>query len=256
MPGVIASLDRDRDQLHAAGAELVLVTGDLTTFGCAQVDHLKRARQWLDELGLPYLAIPGNHDLSPSAQAGDYEDLPYAETGYGRTFDPDPVHVRDLGQVRVIAAGLRERDPDGVLPRISALIQADSRPVILATHYPVLGVREPKVHKYFGSDEFVPESAQALLEIVRANQNVVLYACGHIHVSTTERLAPHCLQVTAGSLGQGASTYRIYDVDDSGLTYSTAMGTGPLTFWEHSVTGLDADFSLGRNDERTGRITW
>lgn len=256
MPGVIASLDRDRDQLHAAGAELVLVTGDLTTFGMAQVDHLKRARQWLDELGLPYLAIPGNHDLSPSPEAGDYEDVPYAQTGYGLTFDPDPVHVRDLGLVRVIAAGLRERDPDGVLPRITALIEADPRPVILATHYPLLGVREPKVHKFFGSDEFVPESAQALLEIIRAHPNVVLYATGHIHVSTTARLAPHCLQITAGSLGQGASTYRIYDVDPAGLTYSTGMGSGPLTFWEHSVTGLDADFSLGRNDERTGRITW
>lgn len=256
MPGVIATLDRDRDQLQAAGAELILVTGDLTTFGCAQLDHLKRARQWLDALGLPYLAIPGNHDLSPSPELGDYEDVPYASTGFGQTFDPDPILVRDLGPIRVIAAGVRERDPDSVLPRLESLIQADSRPVLLATHYPVMGVREPKVHQYFGSDEFVPETAAALLSLIRRSPNVVLYACGHIHVNTTALVAPHCLQITAGSLGQGASTYRVYDVDAGGLTYSTVMGSGPLTFWEHSVTGLDADFSLGRDDERTGRITW
>src|SRR5690606_23393151 len=222
-----------------------------------EADHLRLARDWLDDLGIPYLAVPGNHDLNPAPELGAYEDVPYAETRYARFFGPDPILVRETGPVRVIGAALRENGPDGVLPELDRLIAADPRPVVLATHYPVLPVRERRIHTYFGSEAFVPQATAALLELIRQHPNVAVYACGHVHVSSTRRLAPHCLQITAGGLGQGSSTYRIFDVDDDGLTYATALGSGPLTFWEdNGVPGLPRDFSLGTTDERSGRVVW
>jgi Icc protein len=256
LPGLMATLERDREQLLACGADLALVTGDLTTFGYEELDHLKLARTWLDRLDIPYLAVPGNHDLSPRPDMERYEDVPYAETNYGRVFDANPIVQRDLGPVRVIGAGLREDDPDDVLPRLEDLISADPRPVVLGTHYPVVPTRPTRIHEFFGSEAFAPRTTAALLELIRRNDNIVLYACGHVHVSSTRRVAPHCLQITAGSLGQGPSCYRIFDIEDGGLTYATVLGSGPLGFWERSVEGLDRDFSLGDTDERSGRWTW
>lgn len=256
LPGVMATLERDRDQLLASGATLALVTGDLTTYGYAELDHLKLAKDWLDRLGLPYLAVPGNHDLSPRPELERYEDVPYKDTNYGRVFDADPIVERDLGPIRVIGAGLREDDPDGVLPRLEELIAADPRPVVLGTHYPVVATRPTRIHEFFGSEAFVPRTAAALLQLIRRNDNIVLYACGHVHVNSARRIAPHCLQLTAGSLGQGPSSYRVLDLVDGGLTHSTVLGSGPLSFWESSVDGLDRDFSLGDTDERTGRWSW
>lgn len=257
LPGLMATLARDRAQLVAAGADLAIVTGDLTTFGYTEADHLRLARDWLDDLGIPYLAVPGNHDLNPAPELGAYEDVPYAETRYARFFGAEPVLVRETGPVRIIGAAIRENDPDGVLPELDELLAADPRPVILATHYPVLPVREPRIHQYFGSEAFVPQATEALLDLIRRHRNVAVYACGHVHVNSARRLAPHCLQITAGSLGQGSSTYRIFDLDRDGLTFTTALGSGPLTFWEdNGVPDLPRDFSLGPGDERSGRVEW
>lgn len=256
LPGLMTTLERDRDQLFASDSTLALVTGDLTTYGFEEPEHLALAKDWLDRLGMPYLALPGNHDLQPSTDHDGYEDLPYAETNYGRIFDADPIVERDLGPIRVIGAGLRENDPDGVLPRLEQLVTADPRPVVLGAHYPVVPTRPTRIHHYFGSEAFVPNTAAALLELIRRNDNIVVYACGHVHVSSTRRVAPHCLQITAGSIGQGASAYRLFDLDAGGLTYTTVLGSGPLGFWEGSIDGLDRDFSLGDADERTGRWTW
>ncbi|WP_020574308.1 metallophosphoesterase family protein [Actinopolymorpha alba] len=263
MPGLMRSLDNDRRQIVRSGADLVLVSGDLTTYGSSEVSHLALAREWLDSLGLPYLAVPGNHDLGPSPwraekspRAEAYEDVAYKDTGYGRTFDPNPLVSYDLDVARVIGVGLREGDPDGVLRRLDTVLGSDSRPVILFGHYPVVPVREPKIHPDFGSEEFIPRTGQALAALVRRHRNVAVYACGHVHVSSARRLAPHCLQITAGSLGQGSSSYRVFDLNDDGLSFATMLGSGPLTFWDGAVPGLDMEFSLGDPAERSGWIPW
>jgi DNA repair exonuclease SbcCD nuclease subunit len=263
LPGLMSTLANDREPLRRVGADLMIVSGDLTTYGSSRRDHLALAREWLDSLEIPYLAVPGNHDLGPSRIRGErnphqegFEDVEFKQTGYGRTFGPDAVLVRDLERLRVVGVALREDDPDGVLPRLADVLEGDTRPVILVGHYPLVPTREPKPHTDFGSEMFVPNAGAVLLDLVRRTPNVVLYACGHVHVNSARPLAPHCLQLTAGSLGQGASTYRIYDVDDAGLTYSTVLGSGPLAFWSSFDPSLAADFSLGTGSERTGRVAF
>ena len=263
LPGLMSTLANDREPLSRLGADLMIVSGDLTTYGSSRRDHLALAREWLDSLGVPYVAVPGNHDLGPSRIRGErnpqqegFEDVEFKQTGYGRTFGPDPLVVRDLDRLRVIGVALREDDLDGVLPRLTEVLGADTRPVILVGHYPLVPTRDPKPHTDFGSETFVPRAGAVLLDLVRRSPNVVLYACGHVHVNSTRPLTPRCLQVTAGSLGQGASTYRVYDVDETGLSYSTVLGSGPLAFWNTFDPTLSAEFSLGTGTERTGRITF
>ncbi len=259
LPGLMASLDRDREPLRRVGAELMIVSGDLTTYGSSRPEHLALAREWLDSLDVPYLAVPGNHDLGPSPDRGArspvqeaYEDLPYASTGYGRTFGADPLEVCDLGRLRVVGVGVREDDPDGVLPRLAETLAADPRPVILVGHYPLVPTRDPKPHEEFGSEAFVPRTGVALLDLIRRHPNVRLYACGHVHVTSVRPLAPHCTQVTAGSLGQGASTYRVYDVDAGRPHLRHRAGCRPAGVLAHRgsppVRGV-----LPRNRHRTFR---
>ncbi|NDL57837.1 metallophosphoesterase family protein [Phytoactinopolyspora mesophila] len=263
-PGLMASLERDRIQLRRTGADLIIVTGDVTNYGARYREHLVLAREWISGLGAPALTVPGNHDLGPSpARAVDnpeneaYQDVPYPETHYGTIFHPSPVVSHDLGSVRVIGIGLREGDPDGALPRLERLLAADDRPVILCGHYPVVDTRDADVSIEFGSAEFLPTTAPALLELILAHRNVAVYACGHVHVNSVRPIGDHCVQMTAGGLGPGASAYRIYDLDGHGLTYSTALGSGRLTFWEDLFDPPTAEeFSLGDAADRTGRITW
>ncbi|WP_165367470.1 metallophosphoesterase family protein, partial [Phytoactinopolyspora endophytica] len=227
-PGSWRSLERDRSQLARLAPDLVIVSGDVTNFGAYYRDHLVLAKEWIDTIGLPTLTVPGNHDLGPSVQRAltnqeneAYQDVPYPETHFGSVFLPSPVVSHDLGAVRVVGVGLREGDPDGALPRLERLLAADERPVILCGHYPVVPARETRASDEFGTDEFLPTAGPALLEIVRAHPNVRAYVCGHVHVNSVRPVAGHCVQITAGGLGPGASAFRSYDVDGTGLTYST-----------------------------------
>lgn len=259
MPGVVATLARDRDAFLALEPDLVIVSGDLTTYGCSDHDHLRLAKAYLDALGLPYLVAAGNHDLGANEHEAEldprmaaYEDVPYDATGFGKTFGPDLLATSDLGIVRVVGFPLREGDPDDVLSELDSYLGVDERPVVAFSHYPVVDPR-PRIEEYFGSSAFVPQTALALYELLRSHRNVRLYAAGHVHVSSAVELAPHCLQITAGSVGQGASAYRCYDLDTSGLTYSTVLGSGPLAFWGGMS---EPEFHLGYEHERTGKLTW
>ncbi len=55
------ALERLAEALVAARPDLVVVSGDLTQR--ARAHQFRAARGWLDALGLPWLAVPGNHDV-------------------------------------------------------------------------------------------------------------------------------------------------------------------------------------------------
>ncbi len=59
-PAVVAAL---AEELRADRPDLVAISGDLTMQ--ARGAEFRDARQFMDGLGLPTLAVPGNHDLTP-----------------------------------------------------------------------------------------------------------------------------------------------------------------------------------------------
>ena len=102
-PAVAAGL---RDDLRRCGADLVLVSGDLTPR--ARRRHFRQARAFLDGLGIPWLAVPGNHDV-PLYDLGRRLLDPYGR--YRRFVHP---HLEPEYQDRDIAVlGLNT-----VLPRV------------------------------------------------------------------------------------------------------------------------------------------
>lgn len=263
-PMVAESLDRIAPALRRSGADLLVVSGDLTTYGGGDLAALELAGGWVDALGLPTLVVAGNHDVGANARRGEeypdtepYDPAPFGQTTFGRRYGPDPVVTADLGVLRVVGVSLREGDPDRALPALRGELDASDVPVLLVGHYPLKTVRDHGMLAGFGWQQFLPGTAPELLAIIAAHPAVAAYLCGHIHVCSAVALTGSCTQISAGGLGPGTSAYRLYDVADGVLAYQTCLGAGPLSFWEREApfTPYSVDYSLGAPDERSGTIT-
>ena len=238
--GVSERLERIQAEIRGIGADLVVATGDLTNRGAAYGDHFGQARGWLDGLGTPYLALPGNHDLGANPERGRmfpeyerYEPVRFAETGYARAFGPELVPRASVGPLTVLGVVLREDDPDGALSVLEAEIaRAAAGPVLVAGHYPVIEPRRIPSIEHFGARGYVDRAAEQLCELLVRSGNVVAYLCGHVHLTSLHPVSPGCVQFTAGGLGPGAASYRIYRISGTSLRYSTHQVEGPQIFWE------------------------
>ncbi len=263
-PGMGLVLDRGRAIVRSEAPDYVLVTGDLTTRGSSAVDELKLARQWLDSLGAPYLAIAGNHDLGANARRGEqYPELerhdprPLADTHFGRVFGPDALITCDFGPLLAVGLSLRAGDPDGVLPKLIGLLDRAAKPVALFGHYPLVPTRETGVLRRFGAGDFIPDLVEPLVQIIGAHPMVKAYLAGHVHAVSARPITAGCLQLTAGGFGPGASAYRVYDLSPGRLGYTTRLGAGPLGFWERVVPSeapFPVDYHLGAAAERVGDL--
>lgn len=258
---VMPSLHRIAPVLQSEKPDLLVVSGDLTTSGSADPRELTLAREWLEHLGLPYLALAGNHDLGANPARGaqypdleHYEPVPFAETGFGRVFSANPVTVRSLGPVVVVGISVREDDPDGVLPALDQVLRETSRPVLLYGHYPLRPVRDQGVLAQFGSAGFIPRTGDALRTLLTGHPHVRLYGCGHVHAASLRPLSPGLQQMSAGGLGPGSSTYRRLTITGHDLAFELALGAGPLGFWERLIKDCDfgLEYHVGAPDERMG----
>ncbi len=263
-PGMGLGLDRGRAIVRSEAPDYVLVTGDLTTRGSSDMDELELARQWLDSLGAPYLAIAGNHDLGANARRGEqYPELerhdprPLADTHFGRVFGPDALITCDFGPLLTIGLSLRAGDPDGVLPKLIGLLDRAAKPVALFGHYPLVSTRETGVLSRFGAGDFIPDLVGPLVQIIEAHPVVKAYLAGHVHAVSARPITSGCLQLTAGGFGPGASAYRVYDLSPGRLAYATRLGAGPLDFWERIVPSeapFPVEYHLGTAAERVGAL--
>src|SRR5581483_1034203 len=58
-----------RDWIRAQRADLVIHTGDLTVDGADQEADVRHCAALLRSLGVPFLAVPGNHDVGEGGSA-------------------------------------------------------------------------------------------------------------------------------------------------------------------------------------------
>jgi len=241
----------------------MVVTGDLTSNGSVDVSSLILAKQWMDQIGIPYLAIPGNHDTGANRWRSErfpnseyYEDVAYEETNFAKVFQEPAILQREFDECVVIAFSVREHDPDHVLAPLEKFIQDTVKPVLLFGHYPVIETRD-EGHLYAsGHKDFIPASAVDLKGIIERNPHVRIYGCGHIHANTIRKLGTSCLQITAGGLGPGASTYRLYSISQHELHYQTLLGSGALHYLSGQQIGSydTFEYHLGSAEERYGTI--
>lgn len=220
---VVAGLRADlRDQ----DLSQVLLSGDLTMR--ARKREFRQARELLDAIGLPWVSVPGNHDLPLDRPARAVRPL----RGYQRAIDPDtePRVLRDGVLVVGLSTARRYlwkggRIDDEQVARIETAFVSDEPVVlrVLMLHHPVFrSLQRP-------GERIVRGAGPALRAAAAAGVDVVL--CGHDHVQAHVDLAlsrpymsRHVLGIMCGTTtskrvrAEESQSYNILEVDGDRLT--------------------------------------
>ena len=185
-PEATAHWDAVVDHVAAAGPDLVVHAGDISTDGEVVPDDLDYARRQLDRVPAPAVALPGNHDVGDGA-AWTYDGAAAvgAETlgRYRAAFGPDRFSVgvgrwRLIGvDAQLLGSGEPEEDDqwawfDEEIGRVPA-----ATPVGLVLHKPLVpadGDRDRPVR-------YVPEPARGRVLAALATVDARLVVSGHVH---------------------------------------------------------------------------
>jgi 3',5'-cyclic AMP phosphodiesterase CpdA len=220
------------DHLRDVDADVVVITGDLTT--SAHPDEFRVAREALDPLlssGRPVLLQPGNHDVYTGGSARDGRFR--ATFGPWMHDDGGPIARLDVGDVTVL--GLDPCRPawlsSGRLPdvQLDALVPAldavADRAVLLALHYPLLD-RHGAV--YDGFNHGLVNASDVIAALGRARRPPAAILHGHVHHGFTTTLNLPTGDVPVYDVGTGgqefdarrqrAAATSVYTVDGGAVT--------------------------------------
>lgn len=198
------------NELQVQAPDLVVVSGDLTQV--ADHDEFRDARRFLDDLELPWFAVPGNHDISPFRLLERFLD-PFR--AYRRFIDREiePVHVGEdvvlvgvntarrlalelnwshgsinAGQIRQVETALAAAPPDRV--------------AIVVAHHPFRPPHDDPDARLVGRAELALERF--------ADAGVRLILSGHLHRGYIRVVTPddvtHTSELKVVQAGSAIST--------------------------------------------------
>ena len=211
----------------AGGYDLVVHVGDLTLNGTEDPGELVHARRLLDALGVPWIAVPGNHDIGDNPGASER----FTVTGDRLEHWIDhigPGHWSvEAGEWIVVGvnAQLFGSDLDEETQQWAwlenCLSRASGRPVVLVTHKPLTADADELAAA--PSYRFVPEPARSRLTASLDDVGSRLVLSGHVHqyrtlveperchvwAPTTWAVLPERLQRTIGVKRSGVVRLRL-----------------------------------------------
>ncbi len=168
------SLERaiDRINRRTPRPDLLVATGDLAADG--RPEEYAALRRLLDRAAMPYLLLPGNHDVRGNLRAA-FPDQPWQSGNYLHyAVDDWPLRIVALDTVvagqphgEMCAARCRWLD--------KTLARAPDRPTLVLMHHP------PFVTGIAHMDGMGLADPSDLAEVVAAHGQIVRILCGHIH---------------------------------------------------------------------------
>lgn len=183
-----------RGWLERTPCDLVVHTGDLSMNGAVEEDDLAQAAEWHATLGVPYLAVPGNHDVGDVAELRSDQVLDDARLARYRRLVGEDRWVREIGGFRLVGLdamllGTGHPEEERQFDWLSEAL-AGSRPTALFLHKPLF-VDDPAEGPR-GYWTVRPEPRRRLLGLL-AGVDLRLVASGHLHVARTRRFGgvPH-----------------------------------------------------------------
>ena len=199
-------LDRAIDEVNDLNPDVVICTGDLTTFGFRQ--EYQQAREYLDRLECDsFVVIPGNHD-SRNVGYVHFEEL------FG-----DRSSVLNTDGVTVVAVDSTEPDLDhgqigrGRYPWIEEQFAGEARLKVFVMHHHLLPVPGT------GRERNIVYDAGDTIECLQRS-GVDLVLCGHKHVPYAWRLEDLFI-VNAGTVsslrlrGHTRPCYNVIEMEES-----------------------------------------
>lgn len=172
-------------QVHALAPDLVVVSGDLTQR--AKPDEFRAARRFFEQLPMPQMVVPGNHDI-PLYNVFQRFGSPLAKYRRFITDDLEPFHLDDEIAVAGIntARSLTFKDGRVSVQQMQRLHERlaplpDRLTKIVVTHHPF------EMPEGFDPDQLVGRNEQAMEVFVKAGADLLL--AGHLHTSLTASTA-------------------------------------------------------------------
>jgi Icc protein len=162
------NLNKLIDRIKAMNPDLLLATGDLSEDG-SRTSYLA-LRNYLKPLGIPILALPGNHD-DPGLLAEIFPGSPV-----------DTIRVSEHGPWQIIR--LNSCLPGRPEGRLSEKTLADlenffwnnqQRPLLIALHHQPVSIGSPWIDKYRLQD------TEHFLQLIDRQTNVKAVVWGHVH---------------------------------------------------------------------------
>jgi len=180
-----------RAAMREAPPDLIVHGGDLAFNGPVAPEDLRYGAAAMAALDVPWLAIPGNHDIGEAPRFSRLEQpLTVARMAAWRQHVGPQWWLCDLGAWRLIgldtalmASGL----PEEVAQQdflAEELATRGSRPVMVFTHMPPFD--DDPADRRFTTSSMPYEARGAFLDACAAG-GVKVIACGHLHVYRTLR---------------------------------------------------------------------
>jgi 3',5'-cyclic AMP phosphodiesterase CpdA len=234
---------------HVVGAmpQLVVHVGDVSLDGARDEEDLATARRMLDRLPVPWVAVPGNHDVGDNS--GGIEP-PFSEhrlARWRRALGPDNwlVEVGSWVLVGLNAQSLGSRtaaeEEQWEWLRTQLSRQSLERPIGLVVHKPLAAGGEPDPNP--SGHRLVPHPARHLLLNLLDDHRVPLVLSGHVHqfrlidevlrrhvwAPTTWAVLPEQLQATVGRKRCGVVHLGLADDGTSTVELVEPEGLAQLT---------------------------
>lgn len=152
--------------------DLLVATGDLTADGTPE--EYAALRDLLSGLAMPYLLLPGNHDIRENLRAA-FPDQPW-EDGKFLLYAVDDWPLRVIGLDSVVPGDHRgELCPGRCRWLDQTLAGAPDKPTIVMLHHP------PFATGIGHMDRMGLADATGLAEVVARHRQVIRILCGHAH---------------------------------------------------------------------------
>ncbi len=148
--------------------DLLLATGDLSEDGSPA--SYKAIHSYFEALGIPVLALPGNHD-APALLASTFSSSPVDELAVSEHGAWQIVRLNSCVENRV-----EGRIGVKILAELEQVLSQDKcRPRLVALHHQPISVDTPWIDKYrlFEADEF--------LQLIDQCEGVKAVVWGHVH---------------------------------------------------------------------------
>ncbi|QLG29235.1 metallophosphoesterase [Halorarum halophilum] len=220
--GTWKMLHRTRDrfratlaEVEALGVDALLLSGDLTKDG--EEENLDWIEAALDDVDIPVLAVPGNHDV---------KEFPVSAFAERFTDDGFPVHLRLDGlDVIGLNSAMSPAETEGDDPELDvvsedqldwleATLPGTTDPIVVSHH------NLPGLVEHIGSDGWAPHppvgNADALVDVLAAH-DVPLHLSGHVHLLSLTR--PRGVRgLISPSLASFPQSYLLLEIDLTGTT--------------------------------------
>jgi len=206
-------------KVKAIQPDLLLASGDLSEDGSRE--SYRQLKKYLNTLGVPVLALPGNHD-----EAGRL-----AEVFPGSPVDTISVTEHGGWQIIRLNSCLPGK-PEGLLSEqalmdLKCLLEQGKQPRLIAVHHQPIPVNSPWIDKY------PLLNAEALLELIDTNLTVKTVVWGHVHQVFQSKRNGVTMLGSPSSAINGLATAQRFTPDSAGpacrwvkLSRDGTTGTG------------------------------